>query len=97
MIGTIETPKKSSANWQQPLGSDLSMATELSQNEREALSHFLAKVISDVDKVAQLFESRGADATLTRAAQANLEATLADLRIDSKRPNHLPDYVPENF
>lgn len=73
------------------------MGTVLSQDEREALSHFLVKVISDVDKVVKLFESRGADATLTRAAQANLEATLADLRIDSKRPNHLHVCVPENF
>ena len=61
------------------------MGSVLSTDEREALSHFLTKVISDVEKVADLFESRGADATLTRAAQANLEATLADLRIDSRR------------
>ena len=56
------------------------MGSALSQNEREALSHFIVKVICDVEKVASLFESRGADATLTRAAQANLETTLADLR-----------------
>ncbi len=57
------------------------MESVLSHNEREALSHFLVKVISDVEKLSTLFESRGADAALTRAAQANLEATLADLKI----------------
>jgi hypothetical protein len=60
------------------------METALSQNEREALSRFLSKVIEDVDKLSTLFESRGADATLTRAAQANLQETLASLRSDER-------------
>lgn len=59
---------------------DSYLGSQLSDNEREALSHFLVKVISDVEKVATLFESRGADATLTRAAQANLQTTLSHLR-----------------
>lgn len=61
------------------------MDAALSHNEREALSRFLAKVIDDVDKVAVLFESRGADSTLTRAAQENLRATLAILQ-DADEP-----------
>ena len=62
----------------------LDMVPVLSQNERQALSRFLVKVISDVEKVSALFESRGADAALTRAAQANLEATLAQLGRDEQ-------------
>jgi hypothetical protein len=58
----------------------LIMGSDLSHDEREALTRFLVKVISDVEKVSTLFELRGADTTLTRAAQANLETTLADLR-----------------
>lgn len=60
------------------------MGSNLSLDEREALSRFLAKVISDVEKVSALFELRGADASLTRAAQANLETTLARLRASSE-------------
>lgn len=56
------------------------MTSPLSQSEREALSRFLARVISDVDKLSALFESRGADATLARAAQTNLEEILITLR-----------------
>jgi hypothetical protein len=61
------------------------MGSELSQDEREALSRFLAKVISDVEKISNLFELRGADASLTRAAQANLETTLTRLRREPTR------------
>jgi hypothetical protein len=60
------------------------MDTALSPNEREALSRFLLKVIEDVDKLAVLFELRGADSTLTRAAQENLRATLAALQDGSE-------------
>ena len=65
---------------------DRYMASPLSQNEREALSRFLARVILDVEKLSALFEARGADATLTRAAQANLEETLATLRTEQPHP-----------
>jgi hypothetical protein len=60
------------------------MDTALSQDEREALSRFLNKLIEDVDKLAVLFERRGADSTLTRAAQENLRATLAALQNGSE-------------
>lgn len=73
------------------------MGTVLSHNEREALSRFLAKVIEDVDKLAALFESRGTDATRTRVAQANLQATLADLRTDAATAAELQTYIPDNF
>lgn len=66
------------------------MDAALSHNEREALSRFLAKVIEDVDKVAVLFESRGADSTLTRAAQENLRATLALLQDGKEVGFHHP-------
>ena len=72
------------------------MGTVLSHDEREALSHFLVKVISDVDKVAALFESRGADARLLRNAKGNLEATLASLRADQHSAGDLQVCVPRN-
>lgn len=69
------------------------MGSALSHNEREALSRFLSRVILDVEKVSSLFESRGADASLTRAAQANLEQTLQDLSL--AEAEELPLCVPE--
>jgi hypothetical protein len=56
------------------------MDTPLSSNEREALSRFVEKLINDVDKLAALFESRGADSALPRLAQANLQRTLEALQ-----------------
>jgi hypothetical protein len=73
------------------------MGSALSENEREALSHFLAKVITDIEKVAALFESRGADASLTRAAQANLEITLSHLRNGQTCDSELEVCVPTRF
>ncbi len=55
---------------------EIGMGSLLSYNEREALSRFVLKLISDVEKVTALFESRGADASSSRAAQAHLQATL---------------------
>lgn len=52
----------------------------LSMNEREALSRFVSKIIDDVEKVATLFESRGADAGSARAAQRQLKSTLESLK-----------------
>lgn len=69
------------------------MGSSLSHNEREALSRFLSRVILDVEKLSSLFESRGADASLTRAAQKNLEQTLLGLRITEAE--ELPLCVPE--
>jgi hypothetical protein len=60
------------------------MHTVLSHNECEALSRFVAELISEVDKLSKLFESRGADASLTRAAQANLQATLEHLQCEDE-------------
>jgi hypothetical protein len=74
------------------------MDTILSHDEREALSRFLTKVIEDVDKVAILFESRGADSTLPRAAQENLKSTLAALRDGSERELSTDRaYLPNHF
>lgn len=73
------------------------MHEALSHSEREALSRFLAKVIEDVDKLSALFESRGADASLARAAQANLEATLACLQPEPDDPDLVRACVPQNF
>jgi hypothetical protein len=36
-------------------------------------------LVEDVDRLAALFESRGADASLPRAAQSNLQRTLDEL------------------
>lgn len=58
------------------------MYTALSQNEREALARFVAKLVEDVDKLASLFESRGVDAAPTRTAQEQLKSTLAVLQQD---------------
>jgi hypothetical protein len=55
------------------------MESPLSLNEREALSRFLAKLIEDIDRIATLFESRGADSAATREAQAQLRSTLDSL------------------
>lgn len=56
------------------------MEAPLSANEREALSRFISKLIDDVDKLAALLESRGADASRPRAAQVMLQRTLDDLQ-----------------
>lgn len=56
------------------------LESQLSYNEREALSRFLNKMIEDVDKLTVLFESRGADAAHTRAAHAHLQRTLDELK-----------------
>ena len=61
----------------------------LSINEREALSRYLSKLIDDVDKVAALFEKRGADSSLPRAAQANLQKTLDELEVPERIEMHL--------
>ena len=60
----------------------------LSINEREALSRYLSKLIDDVDKVAALFEKRGADSTLPRSAQANLQKTLDELEVRERIEAH---------
>lgn len=73
------------------------MGEALSQNERDALARFIAKVIGDVEKVADLFESRGADATLPRAAQANLQATLDRLQDEEMYSMQLHACVPDNY
>lgn len=67
------------------------MYTALSQNEREALARFLAKLVEDVDKLASLFESRGVDASPTRTAQEQLKTTLVALQQD---PDDDPDDPP---
>jgi hypothetical protein len=61
------------------------MNEDLSLDEREALSRFVAQIIADVQKVTALFEARGADSSATRAAQAHLETTLSDLRSTQNR------------
>jgi hypothetical protein len=83
------------------------MESPLSRNEREALSRFIAKLIEDVDRLATLFESRGADSAATRLAKAQLERTLQSIRSDppSDDPARaetlqaagLRAYVPDNF
>ena len=55
------------------------MKAPLSANETEALSRFVSKLVEDVDKLASLFESRGADSSLARAAEVNLRRTLEKL------------------
>lgn len=52
------------------------MKAPLSANETEALSRFVSKLVDDVEKLASLFESRGADSSLARAAEINLRRTL---------------------
>ena len=56
------------------------MKAPLSVNETEALTRFVSKLIDDVDKLATLFESRGADASLARAAHINLKRTLEGMQ-----------------
>ena len=55
------------------------MKAPLSANETEALSRFVSKLVEDVDKLASLFESRGADSTLAREAEMSLRRTLEQL------------------
>lgn len=52
------------------------MEGTLSSSEREALGRFVAKLIDDVEKLAALYEARGIDASLPRAAQRDLQRTL---------------------
>ena len=52
------------------------MHSPLSVDERDALTRFVNKLVEDVEKVATLLESRGADSSLPREAQANLRRTL---------------------
>ncbi len=73
------------------------MEPDLSIEEREALARFLVKVISDVDKVSALFESRGADAARPRAAKANLEATLAELSPEQNLPAKVLTYAHDHY
>lgn len=75
----------------------LRMDTPLSANEREALCRFVAGVINDVQKVITLFEARGADATLPRAAMQNLEITLKNLKTVERLEFQLQAQVPDNF
>lgn len=56
------------------------MYAPLSSDEREALSHFVSKLVEDVDKLASLFESRGLESTLPRTAHDHLRRTLEVLR-----------------
>jgi hypothetical protein len=70
------------------------MNTALSQNERQALARFLAKVVEDVDKLASLFESRGVDSTVTRSAETQLKTTLETLQQD---PAADPAAAEDNF
>jgi hypothetical protein len=69
------------------------MNEDLSLDEKEALSRFVAQIIADVQKVSALFELRGADSSATRAAQAHLETALSGLR-STPRAQAGPNLTP---
>ena len=74
------------------------MESPLSLNEREALSRFLAKLIEDIERVATLFESRGADSRTTREAQERLKSTLESLASDEDLdPAEFQVCAPDGF
>jgi hypothetical protein len=75
----------------------IGMGSLLSCNEREALTRFISKLIVDVENVTALFESRGADSTSTRAAQANLQATLEYLQHDQEADEELEVCLPNGL
>lgn len=83
------------------------MESPLSAHEREALSRFVSKLIEDIDRLAALFESRGADSAAARLAQSQLQYTLEVLTADRAMPESMPveavdvpelqACAPENF
>lgn len=78
------------------------MGIGLSQNEKEALSRFLGKIIEDVDKIATLFESRAADSGSTRTAEKHLRAALAALQPPPEekvveQAFQIESYIPQDF
>jgi hypothetical protein len=77
--------------------SEVVMDGPLSANEREALARFVSKLIDDVDKLAGLYESRGVDSTLPRAAQNKLQRTLEQLQTVERLEIELHAAVPDTF
>lgn len=73
------------------------MDSQFSMNEREALSRFLASVIGDVDKIVNLFELRGLDASLPNSARQDLQIVLNDLKSVERLEINLRAVLPDKF